>query len=87
VLTVESFDRLDGELLSYYIDELLPVAGMSLQELPFPDGAAVTMIVRGRELIAPKGDTRLEVGDHAYVLTRPDAVGMVQLLFGRPESA
>ena len=87
VLTVESFDRLDGELLSYYVDEALPVAGMTLQELPFPEGAAVTMIVRGRELIAPKGDTRLEVGDHAYVLTRPDGVGMVQLLFGRPETS
>jgi cell volume regulation protein A len=87
VLTIESFDRLDGELLSYYVDEALPVAGMMLHELPFPDGAAVTMIVRGRELIAPKGDTRLEVGDHAYVLTKPDGVGMVHLLFGRPESA
>jgi cell volume regulation protein A len=86
VLTIESFDRLDGELMSYYVDEALPVAGMTLQELPFPDGAAVTMIVRGRELIAPKGDTRLEPGDHAYVLTKPDGVAMVQLLFGRPES-
>ena len=87
VLTVESFARLDGELLSYYVDEALPVAGMTLEELPFPEGAAVTMIVRGRELIAPKGSTRLEVGDHAYVLTKPDDVAMVQLLFGRPESA
>jgi cell volume regulation protein A len=87
VLTIESFDRLDGELLSYYVDEALPVAGMTLHELPFPDGAAVTMIVRGRELIAPKGDTRLEVGDHAYVLTKPDGVGMVHLLFGHPESS
>jgi cell volume regulation protein A len=86
VLTIESFERLDGELLSYYVDEALPVAGMMLHELPFPDGAAVTMIVRGRELIAPKGDTRLEVGDHAYVLTKPDGVGMVHLLFGHPES-
>jgi len=87
VLTVESFDRLDGELLSYYVDEALPVAGMTLQELPFPEGAAVTMIVRGRQLIAPKGDTRLEVGDHAYVLCKPDGVGMVHLLFGHPESS
>jgi potassium/hydrogen antiporter len=68
------------------VDEALPVAGMTLQELPFPEGAAVTMIVRGRELIAPKGDTRLEVGDHAYVLSKPDGVAMVQLLFGHPES-
>ena len=87
MLTVESFDQLDGELLSYYIDEALPVAGMTLEELPFPDGAAVTMIVRGRQLIAPNGATRLEVGDHAYVLSRPEGVVMLQLLFGRPESS
>jgi cell volume regulation protein A len=87
VLTVESFARLDGELLSYYIDEALPVAGMRLEELPFPGGAAVTMIVRGRELIAPKGGTALEVGDHAYVLAKPDDIPMVQLLFGQPESS
>jgi len=86
VLSVESFDELDGQLLSYYIDEALPVAGMTLEELPFPDGAAVTMIVRGQQLIAPNGATRLEVGDHAYVLSRPEGVGMLQLLFGRPES-
>jgi cell volume regulation protein A len=86
VLTVESFDQLDGELLSYYIDEALPVAGMTLEELPFPEGAAVTMIVRGKQLIAPSGATRLEVGDHAYVLSRPEGVTMLQLLFGRPES-
>jgi cell volume regulation protein A len=85
VLTVESFDQLEGELLSYYVDEALPVAGMTLNDLPFPDGAAVTMIVRGRELIAPKGATRLEVGDHAYVLAKPGSLEMVQLLFGRPE--
>jgi cell volume regulation protein A len=87
VLTVESFDQLDGELLSYYIDEALPVAGMTLEELPFPEGAAVTMIVRGRQLIAPNGATRLEIGDHAYVLSRPEGVMMLQLLFGRPESS
>ena len=86
VLTLESYDELEGELQSYYVDEALPVAGMTLEELPFPEGAAVTMIVRGRELIAPKGATRLEIGDHAYVLSRADGVEMVRLLFGRPEA-
>ncbi|MEO8562524.1 MAG: potassium/proton antiporter [bacterium] len=87
VLTVESFDEMEGDLQSYYVDEALPVAGMTLEELPFPEGAAVTMIVRGRELIAPKGSTRLEPGDHAYVLSRPESAEMVRLLFGRPESS
>ena len=45
------------------------------------------MIVRGRQLIAPNGATRLEVGDHAYVLSQPEGVVMLQLLFGRPESS
>jgi Trk K+ transport system NAD-binding subunit len=45
------------------------------------------MIIRGRELIAPKGASRLEIGDHAYVLSRPESAEMVRLLFGRPESA
>jgi potassium/hydrogen antiporter len=63
------------------------VGGLTLVELPVPGDAAVTMIVRGRELIAPKGSTRLEVGDHAYVLAKPGGLGMVQLLFGRPESS
>jgi NhaP-type Na+/H+ and K+/H+ antiporter len=45
------------------------------------------MIVRGRQLIAPTGATRLEVGDHAYVLSRPEGIVMLQLLFGRPESS
>jgi potassium/hydrogen antiporter len=87
VLTVESFEQLEGELQSYYVDEALPVAGMTMNDLPFPEGAAVTMIVRGRELIAPKGSTRLEIGDHAYVLARPADVHMIRLLFGRPESS
>jgi cell volume regulation protein A len=85
VLQIESFARLQGELLSFYIDEALPVAGVALNDLPFPEDTAVTMIVRGTELIAPKGGTRLEVGDHAYVLTTPVAMPMVRLLFGRPE--
>ena len=86
---MESFDELDGELLSYYVDEALPVAGMTLAELPFPEGAAVTMIVRGRELIAPNGATRLEVGDHAYVLSaagrRRDAAAAVSVGRKAPE--
>jgi cell volume regulation protein A len=85
VLEVESLAPLEGELISFYVDEALPVAGATLADLPFPDEAAVTMIVRGSTLIAPKGNTRLEPGDHVYVLTHTEAIPMVRLLFGRPE--
>jgi potassium/hydrogen antiporter len=87
VLEVESLRPLNGELLSFYVDELLPVAGASLADVPFPDGAAVTLIVRGRDLVPPKGSTVLLPGDHVYVFTRASSRAEIQLMFGRPESS
>jgi cell volume regulation protein A len=78
---------LAGELLSYYIDPDLAVAGAALRDLPFPDGASVVLIVRGRELLAPKGATVLEPGDHAYLITSPEDRPLLQLMFGRPEES
>ncbi|HEY9516705.1 MAG TPA: potassium/proton antiporter [Gemmatimonadaceae bacterium] len=86
VLEIESMQPLSGELMSFYIDPALAVSGVSLQDLPFPDGAAATLIVRGKELIAPKGNTTMEPGDHIYVFSRPEDKPFIQLMFGRPES-
>ena len=86
VLEIESMQPLNGELLSFHIDQALPVAGAQLADIEFPPGAAVTLIVRGRELIPPRGETVLLPGDHAYVFARSEDLAFVQLLFGRPES-
>jgi len=87
VLQIESLYPTESTLLSFYIDEALAVTGVPLSELPFPSGAAATLLVRGREMYAPKGQTMLEPGDHLYVLTSAEDRAFVQLLFGRPESA
>ena len=76
---------LRGELMSFYIDPALAVAGIAIAELPFPDGSAVTLVVRGEELVAPRGSTVLEPGDHVYVFSRPEDRTFIQLMFGRPE--
>ncbi|MGQ0814285.1 MAG: potassium/proton antiporter [Gemmatimonadota bacterium] len=86
VLQIEAAQPLDAELLSFYVSPALAVAGVQLADLDFPDGAAVSMIVRGDSLIPPKGNSVLEVGDHVYVITRPHDLGEIQLMFGRPET-
>ena len=86
VLEIESMQPLNGELLSFYIDEALSVCGVQLTDIPFPDGTSVTLIVRGRELIAPKGNTVLSPGDHVYIFARTEERSLIQLMFGRPES-
>jgi len=85
VLEIESRQPLNGELMSFYIDEALAAAGVSLAELPFPEGASVAMIVRGHDVIPPKGNTALSVGDHVYVFARPDDRPLIHLMFGRAE--
>jgi cell volume regulation protein A len=40
------------------------------------------LIVRKDELIAPRGDTVLLVGDHVFVFCRPEDRPTVDLLFG-----
>ncbi len=86
VLAIESRLPLEGELLSFYIDEALVVAGIALEELDFPEGSSVMLIVRGNRLVAPKGSATLEPGDHVYVVTQAEDRGLMQLMFGRPEA-
>ena len=86
VLAIESRVPLEGELISFYIDEALVVCGLTLDELDFPEGASVALIVRGQRLVPPKGTTRLEPGDHVYMVAREEDRAVIQLMFGRPEA-
>jgi cell volume regulation protein A len=85
LLAIESRVPLQGDLMSFYIDEALVVCGLTLDELDFPEGASVALIVRGDRLVAPKGPTRLQPGDHVYVVAQEEDRPFIQLMFGRPE--
>ena len=78
-----STQPLDGELVSFYIDPASAVAGATIAELPLPDGAVVTLIVRGKELMPAKGATQLLSGDHVYVFCKPAELAEVHLLLGQ----
>ncbi len=87
LLEISSMRPLDGALLTFYVDEALDITGTPLSELPFPEGTAVTLILRKEALIVPRGHTTLEPGDHVYVATTNTDRGFVQLLFGQPGTA
>ena len=84
-IVVETSEPMRDSLRSYYIDRALPVCGVALADIPFPDGVAVTMIVRGSHLLVADGPTVLRAGDHAYVLAAQESAPLVHLLFGIPE--
>ena len=85
LLELESASPLRGEMMTFYIDEALAVAGASLKDLPFPEGAAASLIIRGNEMIPPKGSTVLLPGDYIYLFAKPEDKQLILLMFGRPE--
>ena len=85
LLAIESRQPLQGELMSFYIDEALVVVGVPLEELPLPDGSAVALIIRGSALVPAKPGTLLQAGDHVHVIAPAEDRAFIQLMFGRPE--
>ena len=85
LLEIESRYPLQGELMSFYVDDHLPVAGAMVRDVPMPEGATIALVVRGRELVPPRGSTVLMPGDHVYLITQPGDRATIQLLFGTPE--
>ena len=87
VIEIEAPSSLRTEMRAYHIDRALAVAGARLADIPFPTGAAVSVIERGGELSAPGGATVLRPGDHVYIIARNEDRAALELLFGKPRDA
>lgn len=85
VLEINSAHPLNAELASFLIEPAAAVCGAPLAEIRLPPDASVTLIVRGANLVAARGHTVLQPGDHVYLFFRPDDRQYVELLFGRSE--
>jgi potassium/hydrogen antiporter len=85
VLEMTTMQPVRGEIMSFHVSPALAVSNATLTDLPFPEGAAVMLIVRGDELVPPRGNTELLPGDHVHVFCRPEDRDFLMLMFGRPE--
>ncbi len=67
--------RLGAEIVEYPVGPGDAIIGARVQELGLPDEAMVSVIVRGRDAVLPKGTTVIESGDELHVLAREAAAG------------
>lgn len=74
-LDIESspLTRLDADLLQVHVQPGSRLAGVEVFELSLPEGAAVTLVVRGGAAFVPRPSTPLQVGDD-LILVATDAV-------------
>ncbi len=81
VLSFAQLKENDAETL-----ELLAQAGTSAVKKPIgklniPDAAVIGSIVRGTQVIVPRGDTQIEEGDRVVVVALPGVIESVQKIF------
>ena len=89
-LDIASSKPLDAVHLSLFVETGSRAIGRTLSELAakdcgddgLPCDAVVMMIVRGASVIAPRGGTRIEAGDHVHLFCSPRSEGAVRQAFG-----
>ncbi len=86
VLEINSAYPLNAEIASFLIEPAAAVCDVPLSQIQLPPEAAVTLIVRGNELVAARGKAVLMAGDHVYIFFRPADRRYIELLFGRSET-
>jgi cell volume regulation protein A len=78
---INALRRVDGEIVDYTVKAGAPVAGRQLRDLALPDGVLVTLILRDRDVVMPRGTTALEPGDHVFVALRISLEPFIDRLF------
>lgn len=86
-LEINSTRPLSGELISFYITEPLAVCNARISQIPFPPHSSAVLLVRGEDVLAPRGTTVLQPNDHIYVFCRSEDKPFLQFLFGRPQDS
>lgn len=80
---INALRHVDGEIVDYTVAPSARVSGQRLRDLALPEGVAVTLVVRGSEVIMPRGSTVLRPGDHAFLAMRRQFKPLVDCLFER----
>ena len=80
-LELLSLRDLNAEIVDYTISPGSTAAGRNVEELHLPAGAIVALVSRGGHLIPPRGATRLESGDHLFVIAETSERAAVDKVF------
>jgi trk system potassium uptake protein TrkA len=81
VRSVATLKDIDAEALELDVGVDAPIAGRSLADVHFPDGAVVGALLRAGAVILPRGRDVVQVGDRAIVFALPEAIPEIERLF------
>ena len=69
------------EILEFKLDASSPLVGEALKAIKFPKQTLVASILRGEEVIVPRGADALQAGDSVIVIAHARSLEAIQKLF------
>lgn len=75
ILSIAVMDRNKAEAMEMEVVPGSRAVGRRVRDLSLPSGAILGSVERGEEILIPRGDTRIEAGDHLVVFALPAAIG------------
>ncbi|MDR1873227.1 MAG: Trk system potassium transporter TrkA [Deltaproteobacteria bacterium] len=74
VISVATLKSEDAEIIELEVPEKSHLAGQTFASAKFPPGTIVAALLRGEEIIIPRGQTSIEAGDILAVVTRFESI-------------
>ena len=81
VMTVATLSGIEAEAIEFEVSNQSMIAGQALRDVEFPKGGVIGTILRGDEIILPRGEDVLHPGDDVIVFAMPEAIARVEALF------
>jgi trk system potassium uptake protein TrkA len=67
-------------LMVFRVPETAPAVGQKIRNLAVPEGAIIVAMVRGDQVVLPRGEDAVETGDTVIAFCLPEAAGDVEKL-------
>ena len=83
IYSVATFNDTDAEAIELEVEVNSPAVGVTLEELPLPQGAVIGGILREGDVFVPTGTTEIRPRDHLIIFALPAAMPSVEALFSQ----
>ncbi len=81
ITSVATIKGIDAETIEFVVAEGSKIICKRLDEIHFPPGGRLGILVRGEEVIVPQADTEVRAGDHAVMFALPTCIHDIEKLF------
>jgi trk system potassium uptake protein TrkA len=81
VMTVATLKGIEAEAIEFRVADDAPIANTLIADLPFPEGGVIGTIIRGDDIIIPRGTDHVLPGDEVIVFALPEALPEIETLF------